>query len=41
MTDYMYLCYEIHPTDLISGDLFWGYNTTKRGLGIIPKWEEL
>ena len=26
MTDYMYLCYKIHPTDLINGELFWGYN---------------
>ena len=30
MTDYMYLCYEIHPTDLINGDLFWGF--TKSGI---------
>ena len=30
MTDYMYSCYEIHPTDLINGDLFWGF--TKSGI---------
>ena len=32
MTDYIYLCYEIHPTDLINGDLFWGF--TKSGISL-------
>ena len=32
MTDYMYLCYEIHPTDLTNGDLFWGF--TKSGISL-------
>ena len=36
MTDYMYLCYKIHPTDLIKWGLVLGRGggicTTKRGI---------